>query len=471
MAVSSVLPVGQVHATPYARPSVKRANTDSVDTIASTTSSPTLSSCDPSDQELSGDEHLVNEGKAGKVTPPVDVEGVDEREQNPDFLWMTTEEPHRSRRIAILKAHPEVRKLMGPTPLTFPIVILVLSVQLTCAYLLRNSHPFSWPFLATAYIVGGTANQNIFLAIHEITHNLAFKSIRANKILAIVANLSIGVPYAMAFKGYHIEHHKFLGEDGIDTDLPSKLEAMVLNNVAGKTFFATFQILFYALRPGFIRSQTPTRWHAINLLSILSFDYLLVHFLGWKPLIYLIMSSFFAGSLHPCAAHFIAEHYLMEGPLPTASTRPKGMSDEDWLIKGLAQETTSYYGWLNILCYNVGYHNEHHDFPSVPWIRLPQLRAIASEYYDPLPSHKSWPYVTWKFITDPSVGMWSRAKREGRGERIEPNTWNGPFSPSEQRAKENVEISLQEVEEEEEIAYMSDTEKKSASCGIGKKRS
>ncbi|OCF31786.1 sphingolipid delta-4 desaturase [Kwoniella heveanensis BCC8398] len=457
MAISSILPVGKAPATPYVRPSVKRADTDSVDTDPSTTSSPSLSSYDPSDQEMSGDERVtttLSSSRVGKggVGAAAEVQAdVDEREHNPDFLWMTTEEPHRSRRIAILKAHPEVRKLMGPTSLTFPIVLLVLSIQLTCAYLLRNSHPFSWPFLATAYAVGGTANQNIFLAIHEITHNLAFKSIRANKILAIVANLSIGVPYAMAFKGYHIEHHKFLGEDGIDTDLPSKFEAMVLNNVAGKTFFATFQILFYALRPGFIRSQTPTRWHAINLLSILSFDYLLVHFLGWKPLIYLIMSSFFAGSLHPCAAHFIAEHYLMEGP------------DEDWLIKGLAQETTSYYGWLNILCYNVGYHNEHHDFPSVPWTRLPQLRAIASEYYDPLPSHKSWPYVTWKFITDPSVGMWSRAKREGRGEKIEPNTWNGALNTGVD-ANADVGISVQEVEEEEEIAYMSDTEKDNKSC-------
>lgn len=155
-----------------------------------------------------------------------------------DFLWMLTEEPHRSRRKAILKAHPEVRKLMGYTRWTAPCVLLVLSIQLGTAYLLRNTYPLTCKFLAAAYIIGGTANQNIFLAIHEITHNLAFKRILPNKLLAMVANVAIGVPYAMAFKGYHIEHHKFLGEDGIDTDLPSKWEAIVLNNVAGKTFFA-----------------------------------------------------------------------------------------------------------------------------------------------------------------------------------------------------------------------------------------
>jgi sphingolipid delta-4 desaturase len=127
---------------------------------------------------------------------------------------------------------------MGPTLYTPPLVALVLGIQLSLAYYFRSTHPFSLSFLLTAYAVGGTANQNIFLAIHEITHNLAFKGIRANKLLAIFANLSIGVPYAMAFKGYHIEHHKFLGEEGIDTDLPSRLEAVILNNVAGKTFFA-----------------------------------------------------------------------------------------------------------------------------------------------------------------------------------------------------------------------------------------
>jgi sphingolipid 4-desaturase/C4-monooxygenase len=65
----------------------------------------------------------------------------------------------------------------------------------------------------------------------------------------------------------------------------------------------------------------------------------------------------------------------------------------------------------------VGYHNEHHDFPSIPWTRLPALKALAPEYYDTLPSHPSWPMVTYNFIFDSNVGMWSRVKRVPAGAR------------------------------------------------------
>lgn len=94
----------------------------------------------------------------------------------------------------------------------------------------------------------------------------------------------------------------------------------------------TFQILFYALRPGFVRTQAFTQWHFFNLVTELLFDYVLVKAFGVRPLIYLLASSFFAGSLHPLAGHFIAEHYVWDG---------------------LQQETYSYYGPLNVLAYNV----------------------------------------------------------------------------------------------------------------------
>ncbi|PWN21182.1 hypothetical protein BCV69DRAFT_282676 [Microstroma glucosiphilum] len=318
------------------------------------------------------------------------------QDQN-DFLWLLTEEPHRSRRQAIMKAHPEVKTLMGREPLTKWISLGVVLVQLATAYATWKLewHPLSWRFLAAAYAIGGTANQNIFLAIHEITHNLAFRGIKANKLWAILVNSVIGVPYAMMFKQYHIEHHKYLGEDGVDTDLPTRLELMCLKNVLGKAFFATFQIFFYAFRPGFIKTQRLTVWHLLNISYQILFNAALVYyFSSWTPLLYLVFSSFFAGSLHPCAAHFIAEHYL---------------------FGGIAQETWSYYGPLNILAYNVGYHNEHHDFPSIPWTRLPALRAMAPEFYDCLPCHTSWPMVTVQFILGTDSGLFARIKRVGKG--------------------------------------------------------
>ncbi|PJF33151.1 MAG: hypothetical protein CUN57_02905, partial [Phototrophicales bacterium] len=84
--------------------------------------------------------------------------------------------------------------------------------------------------------------------------------------------------------------------------------------------------------------------------------------------------------------HFISEHFV-------------------W-FKGY--ETFSYYGPLNLLAFNVGYHNEHHDFPRIAGSKLPQLKKMAPEFYNSLPHHKSWLYLFWRFVTDPTIGPWSR---------------------------------------------------------------
>ncbi|KAI1211779.1 sphingolipid delta4-desaturase [Annulohypoxylon truncatum] len=351
-------------------------------------------------------------GKGGEPGPQ---NGTSDLQRDPievkyrDFFWTYTEEPHRTRRLAIIKAHPEVTKLCGPEPLTKYVVLGVVSLQIFCAYLLRNTPFFSAPFWLLAYVVGATANQNLFLAIHEISHNLAFRSPTANRLFAIVANLPIGIPYSASFRPYHLTHHKSLGVDGLDTDLPTALEAIFLDSILGKAFFCTFQILFYAVRPMCVYSVPFTWVSATNVAVQLAFDAVILRTLGTQALLYFILSSFLAGSLHPLAGHFIAEHYVYETVTPAQANPDNRMA---------VPETYSYYGPLNFLTYNVGLHNEHHDFPAVPWTRLPKLNQIAREFYADLPYHRSWTYVIWRFIFDENVGIRCRVKRKEGGRLV-----------------------------------------------------
>ncbi|KAK4951486.1 sphingolipid delta-4 desaturase [Elasticomyces elasticus] len=356
--------------------------------------------------KMSHKSSVINETAAGKEQ----VSALEDGKDYDRFFWAYTEEPHRSRRQAIIKAHPEVLKLCGPEPLTFPLVVAVVGLQVFCAYALRDTAFLSWPTFLTAYIIGATANQNLFLAIHEITHNLAFKSPLANRLLAVFANLPIGIPYSASFRPYHLTHHKSLGVDGLDTDLPTALEAWFLDSVAGKAFFATFQILFYALRPMMVYQLPLTMIHAFNVVAQLAFDYVLVKYVGGRALGYLILSSFLAGSLHPCAGHFIAEHYVFG--------QHSRAQDAAAAQKAAPEETYSYYGVLNIFTYNVGLHNEHHDFPAIPWTRLWKLNEIANEFYCDLPCHHSWVGVIWQFILDKEVGLWCRVKRKQGGRKV-----------------------------------------------------
>ncbi|HEV8549100.1 MAG TPA: fatty acid desaturase, partial [Polyangiaceae bacterium] len=88
------------------------------------------------------------------------------------------------------------------------------------------------------------------------------------------------------------------------------------------------------------------------------------------------------------------------------------------------QETYSYYGPLNRIAFNVGYHNEHHDFPYIAGSRLPALRRLAPEFYENLHSHDSWTLTLVRYVTRPSLGGHSRVRRA----RNAANTTNTPPS-------------------------------------------
>lgn len=307
-----------------------------------------------------------------------------------DFEWTDQEEPHAKRRVEILKKYPQIKKLFGvDTTFKWKVTGLVL-LQLAMLFVMKGQ---SWPVtILTAYLFGGVINHALMLGVHEIAHSAGFGVERpfANRLLGIFANLPIGIPFSVAFKGYHLEHHRYQGVDYLDTDIPSLIEAKLFCTTFGKFIWVILQPLFYALRPLFINPKTPLNLEYFNTAVQLTFNFLVYHYFGGSVLFYLLGGSLMAMGLHPVAGHFISEHYMFN--------------------KGF--ETYSYYGPLNLVTFNVGYHNEHHDFPYIPGSRLPEVRKIAPEFYSDLPCHNSWSKVLYDFITDPAIGPYARIKRQ-----------------------------------------------------------
>lgn len=309
-----------------------------------------------------------------------------------DFVWSEDNEPHALRRKEILTKHPEIKSLMVVDHNFKYVVTLMVLFQFFMTYLV-SYFDFSWPFLIVlTYVLGGTVNHALLLAIHEIAHNAAYGHTRpkSNRAFGIFVNLPIGVPFSVAFKNYHLEHHKYQGHELIDTDIPTELEAKMFTNTFGKAIWMFFQPFFYAFRPLVMNPKRATTLEIFNFALEFAFDALIVYYLGGKSLFYMIAGSLLGMGLHPVAGHFISEHYMFHSEA----------------------ETYSYYGPLNKVTFNVGYHNEHHDFPNVPGSLLPKVREYAPEYYDTLPHHTSWVKVLFDYIVDPSIGPYARMKRK-----------------------------------------------------------
>ena len=326
-----------------------------------------------------------------------------------DFEWSHTAEPHLSRRKAILAAHPEVRALYGADDWLKWKALAAVAVQLAACYVARD---LSWPSaLLLAYALGGVVNHSMTLCMHEISHNLAFATdswaaravgwANANRLVGIVANLPLGIPSSVSFRRYHMEHHNFQGEDGIDADIPTLAEGAIFRSAPAKFVWLLLQPAFYAVRPLVVLPKTPGAWEFLNIAAQLAFDALVFYVGGARGLAYLVLGTLLGMGAHPMAGHFVAEHYTFD----RAPSRMGG---------GAPQETYSYYGPLNWLSFNVGFHNEHHDFPFIPGSRLPKLRELAPEFYEApvVRHHSSWVAVLLSYVWRAEVGPLARVKRK-----------------------------------------------------------
>ena len=309
------------------------------------------------------------------------------------FQFSESPEPHIKRTKDIIKKYPQIKKLMGRNPYTFFYILGIVTIQIGISIVLKDQS--WWLVLLAAYAIGAFANHALFVLIHECTHNMVFQSRIANLWAGILCDLPNVLPSSVQFRKYHLKHHAFQGHYDIDADIPSVWEANLIgNSFVGKAVWLLFFPVFQLTRPPRLREiQFSSLWVWIDLVVVLLFDVALIYWFGLMPILYLASSFFFSVGLHPLGGRWIQEHYLV---------------NQD-------QETYSYYGPLNKLSFNVGYHNEHHDFSYVPWNKLPEIKRMAPEYYDTLESHTSWSKLVWKFLTDKEMSLFSRTIRDNKG--------------------------------------------------------
>ena len=117
-----------------------------------------------------------------------------------DFFQAEFDQPHPERTRAILRAHPEVRQLIGRNAFTAVIMLTVLGIQTALAFAMGRLGPgYWWLSLTVAVVFGAFMNHCMYVIIHDATHNLILKRRAWNKWIAILADLPNLVPGAIGF--------------------------------------------------------------------------------------------------------------------------------------------------------------------------------------------------------------------------------------------------------------------------------
>ncbi|CAB9506565.1 Sphingolipid delta(4)-desaturase DES1 [Seminavis robusta] len=303
---------------------------------------------------------------------------------------------HAQRQRLILAKYPQIRELYGPDIRLFYSMVAITAAQFTLAYFASKIES-NWSFVFVAWSLGGLLTHWLSLGNHELGHNLAFKTPIFNEALGMFANLAQAIPSMMSFKKYHAPHHYHLNDAEKDPDAPTTWEAGFFNTPWRKAAWMMCQSLFYALRPLITMPKPPSAKEIFNVVFVLSFDALLVYSgpTGFRMALFNFISTLLGMGIHPIAGHFISEHY-------------------DLYNDDSGQETYSYYGPLNYFAFNVGYHNEHHDFPKISGFNLPKVTAIAPEFYMNLNPHYSWSKIVYDYIMGSDTGPYKRIIRRER---------------------------------------------------------
>jgi len=233
------------------------------------------------------------------------------------FMHVETPEPHRSRTKSLIKAHPEVRKLIGRNIWSAALGAGIVLGQCGIAFALGHAPYSYWPAaLAIAWGLGAFANHALYVLIHEGTHDLVFRGRFSNKAFVIFCDLPNLLPGAIAFRHYHLRHHSHPGTLGVDADLASPWEVRLIGRrMVSKVLWLFAFPIFQALRPLQVETAGLIEpWLVANIAANAAFVVAAWFVVGPLGVAYLLASFWFSVGLHPLGARWTALYAAGEIP-------------------------------------------------------------------------------------------------------------------------------------------------------------
>jgi fatty acid desaturase len=104
-----------------------------------------------------------------------------------------------------------------------------------------------------------------------------------------------------------------------------------------------------------------------------------------KGITYLLLSELcmYGFGMHPYMGYFLGVHRSRGKGFENTKKRDSGVEESNQ--RNSCQPTMSTYSaFAPFFSMNLTHHVEHHDFPGIPWNRLPEVTRLAPEYYDSL---------------------------------------------------------------------------------------
>lgn len=216
------------------------------------------------------------------------------------------------------------------------------SLIASTTFLFLREHPLDWAFLLPGQIFLWTG---LFITAHDAMHGLiAPKYPKLNHAIGMLSTfLYAAFPYGK-LKTAHMKHHEAPGDPTVDPDFHDgehdnffRWYFRFVGHYIGVVQIVIMAVVFNVLE----------HLVGISVWNLLMF---------WvAPAILSTFQLFFFGTYLP--------HRKAEGPEDPHHAR-----------------SNPYPPWLSFLtCYHFGYHREHHEWPYVPWWRLPAARKLSQE--------------------------------------------------------------------------------------------